>query len=453
MKLHIEKLVHGGQGLARREGKVYFVWNALPGEEVEVQILKNKTDYVEAVAIDIITPSPERIEPLEAAYLSTSPWQILDPEREAYWKRAIARETFGKIGELILQAHEPEVINDQDNQYGYRNKIEFSFCVVDESGTVVQQPTRAQVEEKAAWERGPVSLAFFQRGKHKRIAVNDSALATPEINATAAHIFAWVQKQNIPIRSLKSLLVRSASHKTDSGETKETCVAALFIKDELDFPEYPTLTEELAGFRLYYSTHKSPASVPTKLLHSAGETSLTQNILGTDLTFGLQSFFQINVPIFVQALEDMAAFIDPKAPLIDLYSGVGAISLPLSMNRSETILVDSNAEAIEYAKKNITLNNLQNCRAECIPAEHITEIIDSEKILIVDPPRAGLHQDVVSRILAVQPPRIAYLSCNISTQARDIRMLAESYKPIFTKLYNFFPRTPHTESLVILERL
>jgi len=438
MKLHIEKLVHGGQGLARHEGKTFFVWNALPGEEVEVRIHKNKSDYAEAIATDIITPSPDRTEAKEKAYLSTSPWQILAPKRERYWKRAIARETFGKIGELILQADEPEIADDLDNQYGYRNKMEFSFVELDAEGHVITK------RDHPEFGKGQISLAFFNRGSKKKIAVDGSALATTEINNTAKHVLNWVRQNNIPYRSLKTLIVRSGDEKT---------IAALFLKDELEFPSYPELANELTGFQLYYSTHKSPASVPTKLLHSEGQNYLVQNILGTGLKFGLLSFFQINVPMFTQALEDMAAFIDPKAPLVDLYSGVGAISLPLAMNRSETILVDSNDEATAYAKENIERNNLTNCRAECVPAEHITEVIDKNKILITDPPRAGLHQDVTSTILKAGPPRVIYLSCNLSTQARDIRLLGQKYKPIFTKLYNFFPRTPHVESLIILERL
>ena len=94
---------------------------------------------------------------------------------------------------------------------------------------------------------------------------------------------------------------------------------------------------------------------------------------------------------------------------------------------------------------------VEEIKATCMPAERVTELIESDKILIVDPPRAGLHDKVIERILEQKPARVIYLSCNLSTQARDIKLLSEVYKVVFTKLYNFFPRTPHVEGLAVLE--
>lgn len=419
----IEKLVFGGQGLAHLNGKVAFVWNALPGEEVEIEILHGKKDLYEAVTTKILKPSPERVEPREAHFLSSAPWQMLDWDRENYWKKAIAMETYGKVGGLILQQDPPKIASD-DRAYGYRNKIEFSFA------------------EK---EDGTKSLAFFVRGKNIRMPIDGSELAEPVINAVAKDILAWINEQQIPMRSLKSLIVRS------NGEGQ--AIAALFIKDELPFSSFPKAHGPLVGFQLYYSTHKSPASVPTKLMHSDGQDYLVANLKSTKLKFGLLSFFQINIPVFDEALTDIATFMHPKMPLLDFYSGVGAIGLSLSHNRDELTLVDSNEEAIQYAKENIELNGRTNTEAICLPAEKITDVITGDKQLIVDPPRAGLHHKVVSTILQRQPPRIAYLSCDLATQARDIRLLSEAYKVTFIKLYNFFPRTPHIEGLCILDKM
>ncbi|MBP7992802.1 MAG: class I SAM-dependent RNA methyltransferase, partial [Candidatus Magasanikbacteria bacterium] len=307
--------------------------------------------------------------------------------------------------------------------FGYRNKIEFSFTE----------------------HEGKMSLAFFGRGSRNKHAVQGSVLAEPIINETAQKILDWVNEVAIPLRSLKALILRS----NGKGE----CIAALFIKDKLEFTNFPKTSETFLGFHLYYSTHKSPASVPTELLYSAGQDYLIADILGTQLKFGLLSFFQINIPIFTEAVKDIAAFIGPKDSVLDFYSGVGAISLPLAKNRPRTILVESNAEAVEYAKQNIELNGLKNAEAHCMPAEKITELIDSTATVIVDPPRAGLHDKVTLALLNKKPPRIVYLSCDLATQARDIQRLSESYKPIFIKLYNFFPRTPHIEGLIILERM
>lgn len=422
--VQIEKLVFGGQALARLpDGRAVFVWNALPGEEVEIEMIKGKKDYAEAVATHIIKASPDRVEAKETAYLSTSPWQMISEDAEAKYKVDIAVETYGRIGGLILQSQKPELVSPKKH-FGYRNKMEFSFCELPD---------------------GSISLAFFERGKKIKAAVAGSELAEPIINEVAKNVTDWINKQKITNRSLKSLIIRS----NGTGQA----IAALFIKDELSFSDYPSATEQFKGFHLYYSTHKSPASVPTKLLYSAGDNYLITELLGTKLKFGLLSFFQINIPIFEIALKDIAAFVGPKTPLIDYYSGVGAIGLPLAKNRSETILVDNNKEAIEYAKENISLNNLATCRAECVEAEKMLDIISKDKIIILDPPRAGLHKDVVREIIKKQPERIVYLSCNLSTQARDIQMLSEHYKVSFIKLYNFFPRTPHIEGLCVLEKI
>ncbi len=420
--MKIEKIVNGGQGLAHTEDLTVFVWNALPGEEVEVQYLSKRKGIAEAVATKIVTPSPDRIEPKEEFFLSSSPWQILKPEAEDGLKQTIAVETYGRNGGLILQSEPPKIISDPVNAFGYRNKIEFSFCEAN----------------------GQMSLAFFGRGTKVRHAVSGSLLAEPVINEVAAQILAWVNEVKIPLRSLKSLIIRS----NGAGQA----IAALFIKDKLEFNSHPATDTKLLGFHLYYSTHKSPASVPTALLYSTGQDYLIADILGTKLKFGLLSFFQINIPIFTQAVKDIAAFIGPDQPVLDFYSGVGAISLPLAKNRPHTILIESNEEAAAYATENITLNGLANAEAHCMPAEKMTELIDGEATVIVDPPRAGLHDKVTLQLLNKLPPKIVYLACDLATQVRDVQRLSEAYHPVFIKLYNFFPRTPHIEGLVVLER-
>ncbi len=421
--LSIEKLVFGGQGLGRSaEGKAAFIWNALPGEIVEVEILSDKKTHLEGIATKILTPSKERIAAAESNFLSTSPWQIMSLETENYWKRAIAAEQYSKIGDLILDPNSLKIASD-GIEYGYRNKMEFSFTE----------------------SEGIIHLAFFERGKRIKIPVEGSALASKEINVIAKELLNWIRNCKIPSRSLKAMIIRS----NPKGEV----IAGLFIKDKLTFTQYPKLSSPLVGFQLYYSTHKSPASVPTELLYSEGQNYLIAEIFETKLKYGIFSFFQINQPIFEMALKDIAAFLDPKTPVVDFYSGVGAISLPLSLNRLSTTLVDNNNEAIEYAHENIILNNRQNVKADCAPAEKLTQYIDSESFIILDPPRAGLHLDVVKTLLQKKPKRIIYMSCDIATHARDLRLLAQGYSLVFLQLYNFFPRTPHIEGLAVLEKI
>jgi 23S rRNA (uracil1939-C5)-methyltransferase len=178
---------------------------------------------------------------------------------------------------------------------------------------------------------------------------------------------------------------------------------------------------------------------------------LEEELFGTKLRYGLFSFFQVNVPIFKDALEDIGNFVD-DTDLVDYYSGVGSIGLALHDKCQKLTLVESNPEAVEYATENIKINKLKNCEAICKPAELIIDLITSDKTLIFDPPRAGLDKRIVEKVLAELPKKIIYLSCDLSTHARDIGLLKEKYNIKFLKLYNFFPRTAHIEGLCVLEK-
>ncbi len=417
--IKIEKLVFGGQALGRAStGQVVFIWNALPGETVEVNITKKQKTHWEGITTKILDKSPERVEPIEKHFLSCSPWQILSYESENDWKVKIATETYKKIGGLELDLN----IAHTTEPFHYRNKIEYSFAESD----------------------GKIHLAFFERGKKIRTPIPECVLANEKINEAAQNILEWINKEEIPIRSLKALIGRTNSD--------NQVALALFIKDKLTFSSYPKLDSSCLGFQLYYSTHKSPASVPTELMYSVGDNFLVSKLLNAKLKFGNLSFFQVNSEIFEAALKDMENFLEPDSPVLDLYSGVGSISIPLSKNIRSCTLVDNNEEAIALAINNITLNNLANYEAICKPMEKITELIENHHTVLLDPPRAGLHEDVTKRLLEVAPKRIIYLSCDLATHARDIGLLKEKYALVFSRLYNFFPRTPHIEGLVVLER-
>ncbi|MFA5995401.1 MAG: 23S rRNA (uracil(1939)-C(5))-methyltransferase RlmD [Patescibacteria group bacterium] len=418
--IKIDKLVFGGQGLGHVDGKACFVWNALPGETVEMEPVRKRKDIIEAVATNIVQASPDRTAAKEAHFLSCSPWQILTPEQETYWKQQLALETYQHIGKLDIK--QIELVDDASNYYGYRNKMEFSFAELTD---------------------GTITLALFERGKKVRTSIPGCILASANINTCAQTILIWINQQHIPIRSLKTLIIRS----NQAGEV----LAALFIKDRLTFDNLPIITKPLTGLYIYYSTHKSPASVPTELLYQIGDTALTETLNDYKLQYGVFSFFQVNLPIFTQALKTISEYLEPNTPLLDYYCGVGAISIALVKHCASAILVDNNAEAISFAQKNIEHNKLHNYTAQCLPAEQLLDVITSTHIMIVDPPRAGLHTKLIETILTKKPQRLIYLSCNLATQARDINLLDSGYSVKSLKLFNFFPRTPHIEGLCILE--
>ena len=177
----IEKLVFGGQALARlKTGQTVFIWNALPGETVEIEIITKKRNYLEATAKKIIIPSKDRIEPQTSHYLSTSAWEIITPKKEKQYKIEIAQETYKKIG---LFETPNLTIESLDKNFEYRNKIEYSFC---DKNFIYKTRKQKELEKNTANKitKEDISLAFYERGGKDRIPVTNCKLATKEINKT-----------------------------------------------------------------------------------------------------------------------------------------------------------------------------------------------------------------------------------------------------------------------------
>ena len=426
----LDKIVGGGQSLGTLEGgRKLFVWGGLPGETVEVQMTKKKSNLAEGVVVELITPSAERVDPRdEDSYLSTSPWQIMSFESEQHYKAALIEEAF-ELHDIVL----PDTIEvySDDKQYEYRNKIEFSWY----------------------WdkEKDRLDLSFFRRGTHGKIPVNGTSLAHPSINQAATALRDLLRtKPDLRAFMLKTVLVRC--------DAKGNVALQLYVKDQafvqLTGSELELLKENgnIIGFELIFSNPKSPASVITERLQSWGTTNLTDRILDVPFTYAVEGFFQINIPVYEQALRDMRQWVSTDKPAVDLYSGVGTIGL--TIGGDNVTMVEINEHAVREMKRNITaLDREKAVKAILAPSESALEYITSDATIIVDPPRAGLHEDVVKKLLETKPDRIIYLSCNPVTQARDVARLAEIYGVKSHRGYNFFPRTPHIEHLVVLDRI
>ncbi len=411
----IEKIVHGGQGLGvLADGRKVFVWNGLAGETVRVEIAKRKKSYAEGTAVEIIKPSPDRIGPKEHNYLATSPWQIMNFETENVWKQKITQELFTQAGVDL-----PKFTIQTDNrQYNYRNKMEYSFWGDDDG----------------------IHLALYNRGSHQKQIVSGSALALLTIDLAANAIVNELNNGDVRAGELKTLVVRSDL----SGHT----VASLCVKPK-SFAKIK-LPSELKGLRVYHSNPKSPASVRTALLYQVGDCNLIDTVQGVAFTYDVDSFFQVNVPVFEMAIKSMKEFVGDGQELVDMYSGVGSIGLSLAKN--SVSLIESDIATSKMAKINAKNSNL-NAKVILAPSEKCLDCIVDKNTVIFDPPRAGLHADILNRVLEVNPPKVIYLSCNPATQARDIAKLKGAYTIKHFELYNFFPRTPHIESLCILERV
>ena len=310
-------------------------------------------------------------------------------------------------------------------------------------------------------------MAFHDRGTHWLRPIERCSLGTEIIQKASEQIVDNLRRMKVPITALKSLIVRS--------DDSDKAVAGLFVKDrdfcnkyrQLPFApswkegdnEYPPLPERgsggsgsLKGLQIYYSNPLSPASVATELLFSSGESELECKLNGVKLKFGLMSFFQINPSIFEEALKAIGKHLD-GGRVVDYYSGVGAISLSLHGKYKEALLIEENDEASKFAEENIRLNKFENVTVQNVLAENANAEIAEDDTVILDPPRAGLHTDMIKHLLKKQPRKIIYLSCGLDTHARDISFLSVKYRPVDWKLFNFFPRTPHIEGLCVLSRI
>ena len=424
-QVKIDKIVGGGQALGTLDdGRKVFVWNGLPGESVEFDISKKKSNYLEGIASNITNPSPDRIPPQEpGSYLSTSPWQMMTFNAEQRYKSQLISEAF----ELHhVEIPESNVYSDEI-QFGYRNKLEFSWYGDTDATSGVDT----------------LDLAFFRRGSKGKVIVDGSKLANPNINTLARSIRDLLRTKPVTARNLKTLLIRSDQH--------GNCVWQLYIKDKITDLITPAEAAGLPsqGGEVIFSNPKSPASVITERLESFGNTTLTDTILGTTFRYATEGFFQVNIPVYEQALQDMKSWIPADRPTVDMYSGVGTIGL--TIGSPDTVLVELNEHAVREMQRNIA-DLGRSATAVLAASEQALEHITSERTIILDPPRAGLHADVVARLLDQAPERIIYLSCNPTTQARDVALLLEKYQIAHTWGYNFFPRTPHIENLIILEQ-
>ena len=430
--IQLEKIVGGGQALGTLDdGRKAFVWGGLPGETVTIRITKKKSHFVEGVVTEVLTASPERITPRNPeSYLSTSPWQIMPLASEQHYKAALIEEAF-ELHDIVLP--EPIDVFCDDVPYGYRNKVELSWY-----------------SDSAPDGTETLDLAFFRRGSKGKIIVDGTSLARPEINQLARQVRDLLRTKQVTARQLKTLLIRC--------DQAGNCVWQLYTKDCLGDVMSPDEATALSaqGGEIIYSDPRSPASRITERLACFGDPVLQDTILGVPFRYATEGFFQVNLPVYEQALRDMQRFVQVQdstsQPTLDLYAGVGTIGLTIGSDN--VTLVEINADAVREMQRNIRqLGRTSQAKAILAPSEQALEHITGDALIILDPPRAGLHTDVITKLLATQPQRILYLSCNPVTQARDVALLATHYGIAYHRGYNFFPRTPHSEHLVVLDRL
>ena len=417
-----EKIAHDGAAEGLFEGAPVRVHAMLPDEEGIVEAHK-KHGILVGTLKDITKASSSRKTPEELHFLSCSPWQVMEYPLQVALKRQMISDLFGFYPDTPNAGFTPA-----SQFYGYRTKVEFSFC------------------DREGEQDIPLSLAFHERGGgSRRLALPEGcALASENMNHAALMICERLRNEGYTSRDLKTLIIRES--KSDGN-----LLAILFAK-KMDIPEFSVEDiPNLSGFLVFYSTEKSPASVPTKGLWGVGEKYLTETIDGTTIRYSWDSFFQNNIPVFEETIKMMRKELTQDAKVLELYAGAGTIGLLLANGVKEVKGIEIAEGAVEAANMNARINSVANYQSECLPAEKIdASLLEDADILLLDPPRVGLHPKLLEDIKEKLPKKIIYLSCNPETQSRDYSELKEYYRINLVHGFDFYPQTPHVETLLVL---
>jgi 23S rRNA (uracil1939-C5)-methyltransferase len=434
IEVRIERLNERGYGIGHIEGKEVRILNTIPGEIVAARIFKRKRGIWYGTAERVTKESTKRLKPLEDHFLACSPWQIIPPEEEINIKEGLIKDFYSNFADTTL----PEFkVDFAGKEYNYRNKFEFSFYSTEEA----------------------LSFAFHKRdGGKAKYSFDECILAPDKINTVNKKILRLLNDKKISARQLKGLLCRYSFF-------EDKVIAALYAKDtniNITPDDAKNLIDrDLKGFLVMYSDPRSPAFIETDRLTSSGDTDLVEKIMDLELVYPFDAFFQVNPAVFELAMKDIIDYLKfLKSELkvinkvIDLYAGIGTIGLIVSkyININNIQSVETYKRSVEYANKNKEINNISNLSLVQDQAESILpEYLKDTDVLILDPPRTGLHKKLITQVLSSRPKYIIYLSCNPGTQAQDFNELKSFYSIEFFKGYNFYPHTPHVESLLILK--
>ena len=429
LQLEIESLAFGGRGVARTEGLVVFVAGALPGDRVRAEVTKAKKRFAEARAVEILRAAEDRIADAcvhEGEPCPGAPWQGLAYERQLVHKHEQVDEALRRIGGL--DDFELEPIEPAVERWRYRNKLEYSFGERD----------------------GEPALGFHARGRWDLVVdVDDCKLASERGNAARSAVREWARRESVPAydaRSregvLRNLVVREG-WRTGQIQTRLVTSPARFPKPPVDLH---TVIERDSG----------GTEGPTGVL---GEERLREELCGLRLEMSHGAFFQTNTEMAerLYAVAGEYAGLSGTERVFDLYCGIGTIGLTMAARAGEVWGLEIVPEAIADAERNAERNRIENARFLAASARTgvrpLIEKAGKPDVVVIDPPRAGLSQKIVRRVLECEAKRIVYVSCNPTTLAPNAAQMVEAgYALKRVKPVDMFPQTPHIECVAVLEK-
>jgi 23S rRNA (uracil1939-C5)-methyltransferase len=438
----VDALAHGGAGVARLDGYVVFVRDAIPGDRVRARITKRKRAYAEARAVELLEPSPERVPPV--ADHPGAPWQVLPYERQLEVKAEQVGDALRRIGRLEGFTLEPMV--GAEEPWRYRNKVEFSFGTAPGAGE--------------AGGSGELVCGFHAPGSWEEIvAVEDCLLISERANAVHAAVLAFCREQGLSAWDrrtqtgfLRNLVVREGRR---TGQLQARLVTS---EGELDAEAFAAaVPAEGVFWTRAAGVAETTAGGVTE--HLAGAPALEEQLGGLRLAISPDAFFQTNTEMAERLYAIAAEYAELRGweRVFDLYSGIGTIGLSLAQRAGEVWGVEMVEEAVADAIANARRNEIANTRFFAgdvrLVMRELVERAGRPDVLVVDPPRAGLSQKVVRRIVEAAPKRIVYVSCNPTTLAPNAAQLVEAgWELRRVRPVDLFPQTHHVECVAELVR-
>ncbi|MFL5868983.1 MAG: 23S rRNA (uracil(1939)-C(5))-methyltransferase RlmD [Thermoleophilaceae bacterium] len=441
LEVVVDSLAHGGAGVARADGYVVFVRGAVPGDRVRVRLTKSKRSFGEADTLELLEPSPDRIEP-EVPHPG-APWQVLPYERQLEEKERQVADALTRLGSF--EDPPVESIVPAVEQLRYRNKVEYSFGE-DEAGELV--------------------LGFHRPGRWDLIDdVREDVLASERVDELRAAAAGWCRSEGLsaydrrdpgaldgPSGLLRNLVVRESRRGGALQARLVTSPGALRAAELAD-----TLPADSVLWTRAASVAETTREGETEVLR--GEGSIEEELSGLRFRISPDAFFQTNTEMAERLYADAVelAGLSGRERVLDLYCGIGTIALVLALDSREVFGVEIVERAVADAIDNARLNGIDNAnffagdvRTAMRP---LLERSGRPDVVVVDPPRAGLSQKVVRRVLEAEAARIVYVSCNPTTLAPNARQMVDAgYRLNTVRPVDMFPQTPHIESVALLER-
>lgn len=454
--LTIEAVAAEGKSIAHApEGQVVFVEYAVPGDVVNVLIYKNKKTYMEGRILEIVKPSEHRIEPFCSHFGTCGGcrWQHLPYEMQLEAKRQQVWDQLKRLGHLDIPEVSPTI--GSENTKFYRNKLEFTASN--------KRWLESASEAENLSDKEKLGLGFHVgRYFDKVLDIKQCYLQPEPSNAIRLFIKQYAIEHGIEFYNLRenhgifrNIFIRT----TDDGQVMLiVCFACEFDGREAMLDAISEAFPQITSLYYVINSKLNDSISDQKCIHYKGDTSIYETMEGLRFKIDPKSFYQTNSKQAYNLYKVAREFADLQGDEVvyDLYTGTGTIAQFVSSKASKVIGIEYVPEAIADAKLNAAANGISNCEffagdMKDILTEDFVQEHGRPDVIIVDPPRAGMHPDVVKTLLFAHPSKIVYVSCNPASQARDLQMLADKYNITAVQPVDMFPHTLHVENVCKLE--